>query len=141
MSQPNGSQLSSVLLSNKSDDGSLPREIASAANLVSSTDLWLHHRRDLEESGLSVGTIQKAGFYSALSHELSDLLGFSVQSNGLVIPYPVNDKSEYVRVKLDQSGEDGKRYRSPAGARNRLYIPALLDLDTLTNKHIVLYVT
>jgi hypothetical protein len=44
-------------------------------------------------------------------------------------------------VKLDAAPPDGKRYRSPSGRPNRLYIPPLLDHTVLTEVRTPLWLT
>ena len=93
------------------------------------------HARELTASGLTTATIHGNGIYSANGVECSALVGYGV-GPGLVFPYDragVNGTPTYARVKLDRAGADGKRYRSPRGRRNHLYIPftstrALVDV-------------
>ncbi len=84
------------------------------------------HARELcDGSGLKAETIYAAGIYSASGAEASALLGYGV-GPALVFPYAWDDGGlpSYARLKLDHAGPDGKRYRSPAGRSNRLYVPA-----------------
>jgi len=99
------------------------------------------HRDDLHRSGLTEETIALAGIYSATGEGVRDLLGFGA-GPGMVFPYPsLNGEPPYARVKLDHSGPDGKRYRSPKGQRNRLYVPANLDPKVLFEPTVLLWVT
>ena len=99
------------------------------------------HRSELHASGLSDDTIARAGCYSATDPGVRDLLGFGAGS-GLVFPYPeLNGGGPCARVKLDNTPPDGKRYRSPKGRPNRLYIPPLLDRAVLTNAQTPLWIT
>src|SRR5262245_23234820 len=60
----------------------------------------------------------------------------------MVIPYlPRNGDGPYARVKLDTPGPAGKRYRSPSGKPNRLYIPALLLPEILADPDVGLWIT
>src|SRR5262249_8841043 len=54
-----------------------------------------------------------------------------------VIPYD----DQYARVRIDNPGPDSKRYRSPAGQGNKLYVPAILAHGTLDNPSTPLHVT
>ncbi len=101
--------------------------------------LTLEHRVELHCSGLSDETITAAGFLSVSAEEASALLGFRVESAGWAIPY--DDEGSYHRVKLDTPGPDGKRYRSPRGRGNRLYLPPSLDPAVLKDPTIPLYIT
>lgn len=100
------------------------------------------HAADLAASGLSVETIERAGLYSASGPEASALLGYGV-GPGLVFPYEWNGDGQptYARVKLDHAGSDGKRYRSPRGSANRLYIPRCVHLSSLVNVATPLVIT
>jgi hypothetical protein len=100
------------------------------------------HRADLMKSGLTVETIRQSRIYSAPEPQVRDILGYPAGS-GMVIPYaPLNaDGSEYARVKLDNVGPDGKRYLSPKGRPNRLYVPPILDPSVLRDPSVTLYVT
>jgi len=90
------------------------------------------HARELGEgSGLTPETILASGIYSANGAEASALLGYGV-GPGLVLPYDragENGTPTYARVKLDHAGPDGKRYRSPKGRGNRLYLPLTFTRD------------
>jgi putative DNA primase/helicase len=82
------------------------------------------HIDDLLASGLDSDTIMTAGVHSASPREVRAALGFGAGA-GLVFPYPeLNGSGSYARVKLDKAGDDDKKYRSPKGLPNRLYIPA-----------------
>ena len=99
------------------------------------------HVDELRRSGLSDDTIARAGLYSATEPGVRDLLGFGAGS-GLVFPYPeLNGSGPYARVKLDATPPDGKRYRSPKGRPNRLYIPPLLDPAVLADARTPLWIT
>ena len=54
-----------------------------------------------------------------------------------MIPYA----DDYARVRIDNPGPDGKRYRSPAGRGNRLYVPSTLAVGVLADAAIALHVT
>ena len=87
--------------------------------------LALSHRADLEASGLNTQTIHDSGIYSASAAEVEALLGYGA-GRGMVIPYDragENGTPTYARVKIDNPGPDGKRYRSPKGRGNHLYVP------------------
>lgn len=99
------------------------------------------HVADLRKSGLTDETIAASGIYTAHSQRVHDLLGMNTGSNGMVIPYLHVTDETYVRVKLDQAGKDGKRYRGPAGKQNRLYVPPMLDSETLSDVSRPLYIT
>src|SRR5262249_51738201 len=47
----------------------------------------------------------------------------------------------YARVRIDHPGPDGKRYRSPRGLGNRLYVPPTLGDDILRDTAKPLYLT
>ena len=98
-----------------------------------------HHLLELEMSGLSEETAKDAGIYSATAEEVSRILG-SNSGPGLVFPY-AGTAEGYARVKLDIAGQDGKRYRSPKGSTNHLYIPATLASSILTDVRRPLYIT
>lgn len=98
-----------------------------------------HHIEDLENSGIVAETIEKAGIYSATAAQVSQILGLE-SGPGLVLPYSA-DRRGYARVKLDQEGRDGKRYRSPKGSTNHLYLPAILDPSVLKDTSRPLYIT
>ncbi len=68
---------------------------------------------------------------------MRERLGYGVQGGGLVIPYD----AQYARVRIDYPGPDGKRYRSPKGQGNRLYVPSTLDPKVLADPSIPLHVT
>jgi hypothetical protein len=95
------------------------------------------HLEDLLRSGLSAETILGAQIYSASGPEASALVGYGV-GPGMVIPYAGNG---YARVKLDHAGTDGKRYRSPKGRGNHLYIPRMLDAFLLADVEQPIYIT
>src|SRR5262249_13657316 len=102
--------------------------------------LTIDHAEELRASGLSWETIKESGCYSAKADEVERLLGY-VAGPGFVIPYSSNEHNCYARVKLDHGGTDGKRYRSPKGAQNRLYVPTNMDRTVLTDPTRPLYVT
>jgi len=94
------------------------------------------HLEDLLRSGLSTETILGSQIYSASRAEASALVGYGV-GPAMVFPYSANGNS-YARLKLDHAGPDGKRYRSPKGRGNHLYLPRPLDpADTKQ----ILYIT
>jgi hypothetical protein len=99
------------------------------------------HRDELRASGLTDETIARAGIYSAPERQVRDVLGYGAGA-GMVFPYPaLNGGAPYARVKLDNAGDDGKRYRSPAKQPNRLYVPAVLDAKVLADTSTPLYIT
>ena len=101
------------------------------------------HCEDLHRSGLTDETIERSGIYSAHEGGTRGILGYGA-GPGMVIPYPslnVDGKSSYFRVKIDHPGPDGKRYRSPKGQPNRLYVPKLLDRAILADPSTPLWVT
>jgi len=99
------------------------------------------HVDELRRSGLSDDAIARAGLYSATEAGVRDLLGYGA-GPGLVIPYPeLNGSGPYARVKLDRTPPDGKRYRSPTGRPNRLYIPPLVDPAVLRDPRTPLWIT
>src|SRR5215831_7909632 len=102
--------------------------------------LWERHKNDLYGSGLSPHTIQISGCYSVASTK--EILGFA-EGPGLAIPYPdpTGAGDVFVRVKLDTPGADGKRYRSPIGSKNRLYIPPNFEHDAIQDASVPLYLT
>jgi hypothetical protein len=95
------------------------------------------HLEEFLRSGLSAETILKAKIYSASGPEASAILGYGV-GPGWVVPYGGNG---YARVKLDHAGPDGKRYRSPKGRGNHLYIPPMLDVFLLVDAEQPIYLT
>lgn len=99
------------------------------------------HLEDLQRSGLSMETIQRAGLYSAPERQVRDVLGYGA-GPGLVFPYAsLNGSGAYCRVKLDKADAEGKRYRSPKGAKNRLYIPPDVTPATLKDAATALWIT
>ena len=97
------------------------------------------HLRELERSGLSRETIQKAGIFSADGKQVKDALGFNrTGEGGLAFPYPsLSPESQgqadaaYMRVKPNRPKGTGKdwsrmaKYLSPKDSTNRLYAPGL----------------
>jgi RecA/RadA recombinase len=96
-----------------------------------------HHRRKLVECGLLADTWTRARLHSGSDNEVKEILGYGGAGSGLVIPY---DES-YARVRIDNPGPDGKRYRSPRGQGNRLYVPPILEPKILEDSSRALYVT
>lgn len=93
------------------------------------------HRRKLLACGLTSDTWMRAQLHSGSPDEVREILGYGIQGGGLVIPYDAT----YSRVRIDNPGPDGKRYRSPKGQANRLYVPPILApgvLDDATPLHI-----
>src|SRR5262249_13402774 len=95
------------------------------------------HRKKLMECGLTVETWSRAQLHSGSVNEVRDVLGYGGAGTGLVIPYTPT----YSRVRIDNPGPDGKRYRSPRGHGNHLYVPANLDPATLNDTSRPMYVT
>ena len=101
-----------------------------------------HHLADLHLSGLSDDTILRSGIFSAPEAQVREILGYGCGS-GMVIPYyDVLNGGRIVlyRVRLDSPGPDGKRYRTPKGTGNRLYIPPILDPAKITDPAVPIYV-
>jgi hypothetical protein len=99
------------------------------------------HRDELRASGLTDETIARAGIFSAPERQTREVLGYGAGA-GLVFPYrSLNGSASYARVKLDNPGADGKRYRSPAKQPNRLYVPALLEAAILADTSTPLWLT
>jgi putative DNA primase/helicase len=101
------------------------------------------HVQDLQASGLTNDTIMDAGIYSASGREVEALLGYGA-GPGMVIPYDrasATGTPTYARVKLDHAGADGKRYRSPKGRGNHLYIPFAIDRHALCDVRRELVIT
>src|SRR5438128_717074 len=96
-----------------------------------------HHRQKLLACGLTLETWGRARLHSGSQNEVKDVLGYGTGGAGLVIPYD----GQYSRVRIDNPGPDGKRYRSPRGQGNRLYIPPTLAGSTLTDTTVLLHVT
>src|SRR5262245_60905948 len=94
------------------------------------------HRQKLLACGLTLETWSRARIHSGSPDEVRDTLGYGVQGGGLIIPY---DES-YARVRIDHPGPDGKRYRSPKGGANRLYVPPTLAA-VLATPAVPIYVT
>ena len=102
------------------------------------------HRKKLENCGLSADTIAKAKLHTGSVDEVKEVLGYGTGGTGLVIPYG----ETFARVRIDNPGPDGKRYRSPSQAKigggvsvNRLYIPPTLDPEIVGDPTRTLYVT
>ena len=95
------------------------------------------HRQKLLACGLAPETWSRARLHSGSPAEVREALGYGVQGGGLVIPYD----ERYARVRIDHAGPDGKRYRSPAGQGNRLYVPPTLAAGVLADASIPLHVT
>jgi hypothetical protein len=95
------------------------------------------HRKKLLACGLTPETWGRAGLHSGSEAEVKDVLGYGGAGTGLVIPYT----DVYARVRIDNPGPDGKRYRSPRGRGNRLYVPANLNPGALADTSRPLHVT
>jgi putative DNA primase/helicase len=101
------------------------------------------HAHDLAASGLTRATIADNGIFSASAADVEALLGYGA-GRGLVFPYDragANMTPTYARVKLDQAGADGKRYRSPKGRGNHLYTPFTIDPYALCDVRQILVIT
>jgi replicative DNA helicase len=96
-----------------------------------------HHRAKLVACGLALETWSRARLHSGSVDEVRELLGYGGAGTGLVIPYD----DHYARVRIDNPGPDGKRYRSPRGEGNRLYVPSILEPSVLADPTRLLYVT
>src|SRR5215813_1826394 len=95
------------------------------------------HRQKLVACGLTLETWSRAQLHSGSANEVKDILGYGIGGGGLVIPYD----ETYARVRIDNPGPDGKRYRSPKDRGNRLYAPPILPANALTDSAVMLYVT
>ena len=105
-----------------------------------------HHIEDLYGSGLSEATVKAAGFRSAASEDVRRILKRQDVGAALEIPYPVlNGQAPFYRFKPDQPPEDGRgrpcKYLTAANAGNRLYIPANLPANTLSDTACPLLIT
>jgi len=96
-----------------------------------------HHRAKLQSCGLTPETWSRAQLHSGSVDEVKDVLGYGGVGTGLLIPYD----DTYSRVRIDHPGPDGKRYRSPRGKGNRLYVPPIIDKVALTDVRQTLYIT
>ena len=94
------------------------------------------HRDKLVACGLTPENWGRARLHSGSPEEVKALLGYGTGGGGLVIPYDA-----YSRVRIDNPGPDGGRYRSPRGQGNRLYLPSILDPNVLMNTTRPLYIT
>lgn len=101
--------------------------------------LLRHHQDKLQACGLSSETIARAQLHSGSANEVREILGYGGAGPGLVIPYPGCEG--YARVRIDNPGPDGKRYRSPKGSENRLYVPPDLPGGVLDDPSRALYLT
>lgn len=102
------------------------------------------HREELRLSGLSEATIEESGIYSADPATVKKLLGFNpMRCRGMVIPYAGEDWAPrpIVRIKLDEPGADGKRYRTAANSAPELYVPPILDAWVLADPSKLLLIT
>lgn len=105
-----------------------------SADLPPIHGLFEPHVHDLVvRSGLTVETITTHGLHSGSRQEVYELLKFGA-GTGLIIPYPGTD---YVRVKLDNPRS--RKYLSPKGSKNRLYIPKTITAETLKDATAPLY--
>src|SRR2546428_12805703 len=114
-----------------------------AAELPRLSSLVESHVRDLVASGLSTETILEAGLYSAPERQVRDVLGFGAGA-GMVIPYDdpaTGVRNGYARVRLDDPGPEGGRYRSPLRQPNRLYVPRILNRKHLADVSTPLWFT
>jgi hypothetical protein len=99
-----------------------------------SPDLFPDHREDLQKSGITLETAQKAGLYSVEAKELEGLIGWVPQQvkTALVFPYPTEDDG-FCRVKVFPSytDEDGStvKYLQRKGSGCRLYIPPKFGIE------------
>src|SRR5262249_11395327 len=101
------------------------------------TTLLEPHRQKLLACGLTPETWTRAQLHSGSVNEVREVLGYGGAGTGLVIPY----SPTYSRVRIDNPGPDGKRYRSPRGQGNHLYVPPILDDAALTDTSRPMYVT
>jgi muconolactone delta-isomerase len=98
------------------------------------------HKDDLFRSGLTPDTIIASGIYSGHSAQIAELLNCPNTSLGMVIPYLNVEDETYVRVKLDDPGRD-RKYRSPKGKGNRLYVPPIFPREVLSDPTEMLWIT
>jgi DnaB-like helicase C terminal domain/Domain of unknown function (DUF3854) len=99
--------------------------------------LLAHHRQKLESCGLTPDTWTRARLHSVSPNEAKEILGYGTGGGGLGIFYD----EMYSRIRIDNPGPDGKRYRSPKGQGNRLYIPRTLEPALLKDPTKTLYIT
>ena len=83
------------------------------------------HRKKLVACGLRPETWQPARLHSGSADEVREILGYGGAGTGLIIPYDEN----YSRVRIDNPGPDGKRYRSPRATPSRIYVPPTLAAE------------
>jgi hypothetical protein len=95
------------------------------------------HRQKLLSCGITPETWSRARLHSGSVDEVREILGYGGAGTGLVIPYD----DSYARVRIDNPGPDGKRYRSPRGQGNRLYIPSILEPTVLADPAKPIYAT
>lgn len=109
-----------------------------------------HHLKDLESSGLSADAVDRSGCYSISRRDATVLLGFDLESDGLVFPYPhlngVNGAPLFSRVKPDRpykakGWKKSAKYLTPKGAPNHLYIPPTLDPAILQDPSVPLLIS
>ena len=98
------------------------------------------HLEEMQASGLSNETLEKAGVYSADANQLRQVLGNPPKTmngwgTGWVIPFrlPGQQAADYWRAKLDFPREDAKgnpiKYESPRARGNRAYFPPGFDIQ------------
>jgi len=106
-----------------------------------------NHLADLKSSGLSDEAIIASGCYSVDRREAITILGIDPGCDGLAFPYPSsNGKPQFARIKPDTpykapGWKKPAKYLTPAGEKNRLYIPATLDQSVLPDPTVPLIVT
>lgn len=111
-------------------------------NSLQNQGLSLHplHLEDLKRSGLSDETILRAGIRSVPPAEIRKLLGF--EPKGLSSTYLIPYHDGFFRLRcFYEEGINGAKYLQRKNSDNRLYIPPILDRDTLKDANIPLYLT
>lgn len=93
--------------------------------------------------GLTPETVKAAGLRHISAEKVSEIVGFRVQSGGLLIPYGENG---VCRVRLDKphqapGWDKPAKYLTPRGARNHLYISPTLSKSLLNDVNTPLILT
>lgn len=88
------------------------------------TPVAKEHLDELHASRISDDVIRAAGVRSVTPQEATELLGWkNCRSGGLAFPYyDLAGREIYARLKLDASLK-GRKYESPKGCRQQLYLP------------------
>ena len=121
--------------------------VGNKSSSKSLSDLQSHHLADLQSSGLEDYTIKVAGLRSVSSTEARQKLRWGKEVGPcLEIPYPsIGGEPLFSRFKpdkppLDKEGRPAK-YLTPSGAHNRLYFPATLNRESLSDSSRPMLVT